>query len=85
MQNIAVHKVGNLQQTTKETVEGLLGRKLADEEEVAVLAFPPHPAPPEAVCQAAATRLANVMDKAAEKAAHIPDDELQAAIDEALE
>ena len=84
MKNVAVQKVKELQPAAKQWVQTLLGRELDEEEEVAVLTFPAHARGPQTIRRAAAARLNQIMDRAAAKAAHIPDEELEALLSEAL-
>ena len=85
MKSIAVRKAMELDCAAKQWVQGLLGRQLRDDEQVTVLAIPLHPAPAERVRAQAAARLDRILDKAAASAQDIPEHELDAAIDEAME
>ena len=85
MESIVVRKAKELDSAAKQWVQRLLGRQLEDDEQVTVLAFPPHAAPPEAVRQQAVARLNRILDKAAANAEHIPERELDAGIDEAMD
>ena len=80
---MSIRKVRELPVGAKRAVEQLLGRTLRKDEEVSVMAFPPHPAPVRKERKALARRLAKVLDKAANKAKGIPRQQLEAAIQEA--
>ena len=66
-------------------MEKLLGRKLKDDERVSIRISSPHPAPGPEARRASAERLEKIMDRAAEKAKHVPKRELNRLINEALE
>lgn len=84
-ENIAVRKFRELEPGAQRWVRSVLGRELEPEEEVAVMAFPPHPAPEESVRRAAIGRMESFLDEAAEKLKDVPADELEAAVDEAMD
>lgn len=84
-ENVAVRKVKTLPAAARQAVQNLLGRKLKDEEQVSIRISSPHPAPPPEARRASAERLENIMDRAAEKAKHVPKRALNRLIDEALE
>ncbi len=84
MNQIAVHKVKNLHANAKDVVEQLLGRKLKEEDEVTLLVFPPHPAPPATVRKAALARAGKILDKAAKNMKNVPPPEFDAAVHEAM-
>ncbi len=84
MPDVAVTQVRELCPDARSAVQRLIGRKLRDEEQVSIRVSSPHPAPNPKVRRAAALRLERVMDRAAEKAKHIPDKELEKLIDEAI-
>jgi hypothetical protein len=73
MHNIAIRKVRDLGADARQLFQLLLGRTLHEEEEVAVLVRQPH-----------GERLLQILDHMAQKAAHVPEQELDALIDEAL-
>ncbi len=85
MDNIAVRKVKNLGKEARRVVQELLGRKLREEEEVTVMVFPPHPAPPKALRQAAIRGMEKILDKAATNMKDLPDREFDDAVDEAMD
>lgn len=83
-EKIAVHKTKDLGAEARRLIEKLLGRRLRAEEEVAILAFPPHPSRSQSARQAAMKRMEAFLDEAASHAAEFPEDELESAIDEAI-
>jgi hypothetical protein len=85
VQNISIQNARDLRRDARAVVESLLGRKLSEEEQVAVLAFPVHPAPPEEERKTAALRLAENLEAMAESARRVPEDEMEPLIDEAME
>ena len=85
MQDVLTREVRDLGADARSILETMLGRKLAEEEQVTVMAFPPRPAPPEDERRIAAQRLSETLDAMAERARDIPEDELEALIDEAME
>ena len=85
MDQIAVCKSENLQADAKHWVEGLVGRSLSSDEEVAVFVLPRRSAPSDSDRAAAASRLAALLDDAAKNAHNVSDAEFDAALDEAIE
>jgi hypothetical protein len=85
MGTIAVRKVKELDESARRWVENLLGRELNAEEEITVLAFPPHPAPSAAAREESIRRLDAVLAKSAANLQDIPDSEFESAVDEAME
>jgi hypothetical protein len=85
MQSISVQKARDLQAEARQWVEGLFGRSLHEDEEVAVFALPPHSAPPDSVRAEAAVCLDRILDKAAENLSDVPDPEFQQVVDEAMQ
>jgi len=85
MHNLSVLKVRELEAAAKQLVQRLLGRPVSDEEEVAVMAFPPHAAPPEPDRQAAASRMDQVLETSAAKLDSVSEADFDAAVDEAME
>ena len=85
MENVAVCKAKDIEAAARQWLQGLLGRELNEEEEITILAFPPHPAPSEGIRRAVGERLDRILDKAANNMKDIPDSEFEAAVDEAFE
>ncbi len=84
-QNIAIRIAGNLPENIRAAVEQLLGRPVAANEEIKVIATPKkeHSLSPERA--AAARALKEHFDRRAEAVKDIPDCELDAVIDEACD
>jgi hypothetical protein len=85
MQNVAVRKMKDLDENARHWVQNVFGQQLREDDQITLLVFPPHPAPPPSVRQEAAMRLEKLMDTAAAKAKDIPSDEFEAAVDEAMD
>jgi hypothetical protein len=68
----------------RSAIESLLGRKVADEEHVTVMAYPALPSEGEPDSKAAVRELIEDLDSMAASASHIPDEEMDALIDEAI-
>jgi hypothetical protein len=84
LENIAIQKVGDLDSSARHWVERLLGRPLADNEELTVVVSATRPAPPVAQRKEALERIERVLDRAAENMRDTPDAQFDAALDEAL-
>ena len=84
MQTISVRRANELGNAARSAVESLLGRKVADEEHVTVMAYPAHPAEGEADRKVAVRDLIEDLDRMAASACHIPEEEMDALIDEAV-
>jgi hypothetical protein len=84
MGNIAIHKADELPSDARRVVERVLGRVLEPDEEVSIMAFSPHDAPTGEARQKLARQLQDRITRTAESVRHIPDDEQEAAIDDAL-
>jgi hypothetical protein len=85
MQNISIQSARDLRPDARAAVESLLGRKLSEEEQVAVMAFPGYPAPAGEERRIAAQRLGETLQSMAQSAQRVPVDEMEALIEEALE
>ena len=83
MQTISVRRANELGNAARNAVESLLGRKVADEEHVTVMAFPAQPATAEPDRKRAVQDLIEDLDSLAASARHVPDDEMEALLDEA--
>jgi hypothetical protein len=84
MGNIAIHKANELPSDARRVVERFLGRVLEPDEEVSIMAFSPHDAPTGEARQELARQLEDRITRTAESVRHVPDDEQEAAIDDAL-
>lgn len=85
MAQIAVRTAKDLQVPARQWVESLFGRALREDEEVAVFVIPPRPVPSAAVRQEALGRLTRILDQAAESMKGVPNDEFEAAVEEAMQ
>ena len=83
MQTISVRRADELGNAARNAVESLLGRKVADEEQVTVMEYPAEPAEDEPDRKAVVRDLIEDLDSMAASASHIPDEEMEALIDEA--
>jgi hypothetical protein len=68
----------------RSAVESLLGRKVADEEHVTVMAYPAQTPESEPDRKAAVRELIEDLDSMAASASHIPEKEMDQLIDEAV-
>ena len=84
MENIAIQKAGELPSEARRAVEQVLGRALAHDEEVSIMAFSPHMAPTGEARQALARQMEDRIAKTAERVQDVSSDEQDAAIDEAV-
>jgi len=84
MQTISVRRANELGNAARSAVESLLGRKVADEEHITVMAYPTEPAEGEPDHKAAVRDLIDDLDTMAASASHVPDEEMDALIDEAI-
>lgn len=85
MGNIAIHKADELPSDARRVVERVLGRVLEHDEEVSIMAFSPHGAPTGETRKELARQLEDRITRTAESARDVPDEEQEAAIDEALD
>jgi hypothetical protein len=84
MGNIAIHKANDLPADARRVVERVLGRVLEPDEEVSIMAFSPHAAPTGEARQKLARQLEDRITRTAESVRHVPDDEQETAIDDAV-
>ena len=85
MAEIAIHNVRDLGQDARRALEALLGRRLAEEEQVSVTALAARPAPSGDERRITAERLKESLKAMSESARAIPNDELESLIDEAMD
>jgi hypothetical protein len=85
MQNVSIRKANELSQRVKSAVEELLGRPIDDNEEVSVIAVPPQRIPPSVDRAAVVQELETFLNRRAEKTMHVSDEEIDAAVDEAVD
>ena len=84
MQNVSIQKASELPQAMNSAVEQLLGRSIAPDEEISVVAAPPQRVPPLEGRAAVARNLEAFLSRRADKVNGVPEEEIAAAIDEAL-
>jgi hypothetical protein len=85
MQTISIQKASDLSAAVKAAVEQLLGRTLAADEEISIVASPPQQALPSESREAVARRLEAFLDRRAGKVKDISAEDTDAAIDDAVE
>jgi hypothetical protein len=85
MSNVVISKASDLPEGVKSAVEQLLGRPIGANEEVSIAAVPPQQVPPSRNRLAAARKLEAFLDRRAEKVRDITDEEIDAAVDEAVD
>jgi len=84
MQNVSIQKASELPQVVKSAVEQLLGRTIAPDEEVSIAAVPPQHVSPSEGRAAVARNLEAFLNRRADKVNGLPEEEIDAAIDEAV-
>jgi len=84
MRSIAIQKAGDLPPAAKAAVEQLLGRTLAADEQISIVASPPEPSVQESR-EEVALNLAAFLDRRAKEVRDVPEEEIEAAIDEACD
>jgi len=84
MGDIAIRKANDLPSDARRAVERILGRSLKPNEEVSIMAFAPHEAPAGEARHALARQLEDRVTRTAARVRDVPDDEQEAAINEAL-
>ncbi len=85
MQNVSIQRASDLSGDVKSAIERLLGRPIEPEEEISVVAVPPQQASPSGNRAAVARKLEAFLDRRAEKVRDIPEEELDSAVDEAVD
>ena len=83
MENGQLHKVTELAPDTRHAVELMIGRPLREDELVSIGVF--KPAPTGQAREEANRRLFERINKTAQRAPGVPDSEIEAAIDEAVD
>jgi len=84
MQNVSTQKARELPGVVKLAVERLLGRAVAPDEEISIVAVPPEEVPPAADRAEVARKLEALLDRRAAKVQDVSDEVIDAAIDEAV-
>jgi predicted component of type VI protein secretion system len=85
MQNVSIHKASHLPEAVKSAVEQLLGRSIAADEEISVVAVPPQHVPPPEDRDAVARNLEALLNRRAAKVKDVPEEEIDAVVDEAVD
>jgi hypothetical protein len=85
MESVGINWARDLAPPVKAAIENLLGRPLQDDEQVSVQVYRRHEAPQGEARREAARRLEEHLDRMAGKARDVSRDEMEAAIDEALD
>ena len=83
MQSGALRKVAELSADTRHAMESILGRSLQEDEAVAINTY--KLAPTGRVREEASGRLLERIDKTAQRVAGVPEEQIDAAIDEAAD
>ena len=81
MKDGALRKVSELPPDTRHAMENIIGRSLREDEAISIHVY--KPAPRGKAREDASRRLLERIDKTAQKAQGIPEEEIDAAIDEA--
>jgi len=84
MQNVIVQKAGEMPQPLRAAIEQMLGRPIAADEEISIVAVPPQQVAPSAGKAAAVRELEALLNRRATKVDDVPDEEINAAIDDAV-
>ena len=71
-------------QPLKSAVEQILGRSIGVDEEISIIAVPPQNVAPSEGNLAAVDRLEALLNRRAEKVRDIPEEEINSAVDEAV-
>jgi len=82
MQNLSIRRTSDLNPSDRQAVEALLGRELADDEEVGIWASRPHTAPAGTEREQTWERLNQQLERMASKAGSAPADDLEQLADE---
>jgi hypothetical protein len=85
MHNVSIQKASELSERLKSAVEQLLGRPIDADEEVSIAAVPPQQIAPSKSRASVAEKLEGFLSRRAAKVSDVSDDELDAAIDEAVD
>jgi hypothetical protein len=85
MQNATLNWARELAAPVKAAIESLLGRPLQDDEQVSVRVYRRHEAPRGEARQKAARRLEEHLERMASKVKDVSQDEMEAALDDAMD
>ena len=84
MQNVTVQIAGEMSQPLKAAVEQILGRPIAADEEISIVAVPPQQVAPSGGKVAIVEKLEGLLNRRANKVQDIPEDEINSLVDEAV-
>ena len=84
MANVLIHRADELKPQTRAAVEAELGRRLADDEDVSIMAFALHGAPAGDERDGARQRLETYLKRADSQRARSPENDAEEALGEAL-
>lgn len=85
MKSVASQIVGNVDMQTRAWLQQICGRELDDDERIAVLVYPPHPAPDLRTREEALSRVRNILKTAASNMQDVSDADFDAAVEEAFD
>ena len=85
MHNNALRKAGELTPPVRAAFESVLGRNLSDDETVSINAYRARPAPTGDARDTAYRRLLEFGDNLAQRVKGVPEEEIDAVIDEAVD
>ncbi len=85
MHNVSIQKASELPPRLKSAVEQLLGRPIDADEEISIAAVPPQQIAPSKSRALVAEKLESFLSRRAAKVKDVPDDELDAAIDQPVD
>jgi len=85
VQNVAIQRAGQLPPSVRAAVEQLLGRPVDLDEEISIVATPAQHVPSAPDREAVAAQLEKFLNRRARKVADVPDEAIDAAVDEAIE
>lgn len=83
MQDVTVRKAGEMPPPLKAAVEQILGRPIAADEEISIVAVPPQQVAPSGRV-AIVENLEALLNRRANKVQDIPEDEIDSLVDEAV-
>jgi len=84
MQNLIVQKAGEMPQPIKAAVEQMLGRSIAADEKISIVAVSPQQVAPSGDKASAVRNLEALLNRRAAKVADVSEDEINGVIDEAV-
>jgi len=85
MHNVSIQKASELPARLKSAVEQLLGRPIDADDEVSIAAVPPQQIAPSRSRASVAEKLEAFLNRRAAKVSDVSDDDLEAAIDDAVD